>query len=658
MSNTEHTEVVEPRPEARPLRWSEMTQEQHDATRRVGTFIRRLAEAPFTPMLAAHDAHGFLPPIDATRRNNVFLLDGGRGSGKTALLVTHLDVWSWAVRNKPNTHPGGIPEQGIQNELEPLGQVVPVGLLDLQPLPKGANLLVYIATRFKRVVDAVQQMTGKTQVSKPWHAAEPESAKSARQWRMFMNAAAAGWEGSLEGRRAVSDPAAFAVEFEESEDQRLEVIPQFRRLIDALVADYARLRQWPENKLPLFVLGVDDADMNVQRSAEVLDIIRALWHPRIAFLLTGDSELFEAALEVRTENELAAPSRKTVASGERLVRTLPRDIYNKIIPPLHRFELRPLLPGERRRLLKDWFSKVEGKKAKDRIVKAEALFDTYPLLETALPGRLRPLQDFALWVGTIQDDKDVVDEGLVEARVLHYLWKAALHENLLPELKTWVVEDDQRRIVLKPGRKLEAAFVSSKRLYVVNDKLPRFRLSIDWRVDIQEQTEVEESQVHPLPEKLTACLIPMYDLRKLVKNPWLIARTALVIPEPRDFAPVSIQLENGGAWLRWPVPKWPTLAQSLQFANCWIARVNQVMANHQVPPEVIAWAFLDSVLETAVGTTHVIGGEKDPWRSRAEALKFIKEDPGSSVPLKEWVRVDAPRIAAPESCLASNDAND
>jgi hypothetical protein len=314
MSEKEHIEAVEPRPEARPLRWSEMTKEQRDATRRVGTFIRKLAEAAFTPRSAPHDVNGFLPPIDVTRRNNVFLLDGGRGSGKTALLVTHLDVWSWGVRNKPNTHPGGVPEPGIQEALEPLGQVVPVGLLDLQPLPSGANLLVYIATRFKRVVEAIQIATGSAHASAPWHTSDPESAKSARQWRIFSNAAAAGWEASLEARRAFSDPAAFAVEFEESEDQRLEVIPQFRRLIDALVADYSQVRQLPENALPLFVLGIDDADMNVKRSSEVLDIIRALWHPRIAFLLTGDSELFEAALEVRTENELAAPSRKTVSS--------------------------------------------------------------------------------------------------------------------------------------------------------------------------------------------------------------------------------------------------------------------------------------------------------------------------------------------------------
>jgi hypothetical protein len=51
------------------------------------------------------------------------------------------------------------PDKELQSALEPLGQVVPVGLLDLQPLPPAANLLVYLVTRFKRLVQAIENST-------------------------------------------------------------------------------------------------------------------------------------------------------------------------------------------------------------------------------------------------------------------------------------------------------------------------------------------------------------------------------------------------------------------------------------------------------------------------------------------------------------------
>lgn len=644
MDSTESLERIEPRPEARPLAWTAMTMEQQEATRRLGVLLRNLADQKFLPLVPQQGVERFLPPIDEQRKNHVFLLDGGRGSGKTALLVTHLSVWAWGVRREESRQTTeNAPDKNLQDALQPLGQIVPVGLLDLQPLPESANLLAYVVTRFKRIVEAIESCTGHEGTRAAWHAAGPEALQSATEWQNFLNAAAAGWDGALTNRRAHADPATFAVEFEQAEEQRLDVVSSFRRFIDALVADYPRIGRLPKNKPPLFVLGIDDADMNVAKSAELLDIVRTLWHPRLAFLLTGDSRLFRAALEVRAHKDLTGSSHEDRTTINSLSRTLPRDIYEKIVPQLHRLELRSMSSQERLSLLEKWFDARMNAEDLKRISKVRSLFDQYPL-QTALPSRLRPLQDFELWVIGIYNHGKPIDDGVVEARVLHYLWKHALDEAGSPaHLESWVTEDDERRVVVQLDQANKFLLSTRSRPFIAA-KGARVEVGHGWRLDVYAANGAM------VPDNLAACLLPLLDLGADDQNRHVVSLIAPSL-DRSTFAVVVVRLTDQLPWVSWPLPQWTRFADWLVFAKRWFPRVEKLARDKELSTTALAFAYLDSVLGIDAGIN------EQPWRERAVLLKAIVDDSSVAIPLRRWATRDAFLLAAPESGLSVDDAN-
>ncbi|TKD01178.1 hypothetical protein [Polyangium fumosum] len=621
-----------------------MTTEQQDATKRVGKLVRVLAEQPLPPQKGDAHVDVFLPLIDEKRLNHVILLDGGRGSGKTALLVTHMHVWSFGVRREAERgDKPAEPDKELQNALEPLGQVVPVGLLDLQPLPRATNLLLYLVTRFKRIVQVIESATGQGGSRTPWHGAEPEGSKSATEWRRFLQAAAAGWDGSLKGRRAHADPETYAVELEQAEEQRLDVVSCFRRFMDALVEEYRQTR-WHRGGPPLFVMGIDDADMNVPKAAELVDVVRTLWHPRVAFLLTGDTELFRAALHVQVEKELAVSGKGAVSSAEPLVRSLPRNIYDKVVPPLHRLELKALRSDERYTLLDRWFSAKTKPEEQRRISRARELFAQYATLKVALPERLRPLQDFALWVPGIDIRGKGVEEGVVEARVLHYLWKYGL-DVAWPALalEDWVTEDDERRVVVR---------INSENKFRFSTTLRSFGASGETRVEVADQWHlgVYDSKGAALPEALAACLLPLLDYGRDSRNRHVRSLVAPSI-ETNEFAVVMARMGEEFSWISWPTPVWPRFADYIAFSKRWSKRLETLAKTKQETVGDLARAYLDAVL----------GGEPkeddDPWRSRAERLQAIWDNRDADPALKTWASLDAPLLAAPESGLDAENAN-
>jgi hypothetical protein len=175
----------------------------------------------------------------------------------------------------------------------------------------------------------------------------------------------------LKERQAHIDPETFVAELDWSERERLDVLPAFRAFTDALVKDFTRWwkREWFLQGEPLFVIPVDDADMKPDRVVELLQLANLLRHPRIAFLMTGESRLFQAMLSVHFAGVIRAPAPKINLSADELTQLgaqgqilrLARRYYDKVVPPHHRCEIPPLSPHERvSRLLYKKDYKVEG----------------------------------------------------------------------------------------------------------------------------------------------------------------------------------------------------------------------------------------------------------------------------------------------------------
>lgn len=365
------------RAEASPLSWNALTDEQREAVKGIASLFGDLSERSWTRP-ASHGAFDrFLPRIDLERRNHVALIAGERGIGKTAVLLTLLQMWSERERGEPSEARKEIPDDVFR------GRVVPVGLVDLQPLPEGTNLLVHLAGQLSRLVDAMQDGYRATGAHDGWNPMKSEEPLSRKRWRAFVQAAAAGWEGRLDARRGVLDPEAFALEFEEVERHRLDVPERFRELCDALADEYPKVfRQ--QRGTPFFVISVDDADMNPKRVLELLDLVRTLWHPRVGFVITGNGALFLDVLKKQLGFENNSNDK------------LPEAIFNKAMPIYQRYGLSELSLAARRQIVGNTLASIP---VFDHPLKPQNLLDYLEvnrLASAILPENMRELRDFEI----------------------------------------------------------------------------------------------------------------------------------------------------------------------------------------------------------------------------------------------------------------------
>lgn len=386
-SSPSKTHKYTARPEAQPVAWDALTDDQRKAAEQVCGILGHLAAQRWrAPEEKDRGVDLFLPHIDVERLNHVVLIDGERGSGKTAVLVTLLYAWSMKVR-------GGEPRVALPPE-EVLGKkprVVPIGLVDLQPLPESSNLLVDLVGQLVRVVEAIDsdrrgprapERSSRKHSPAPWQDMELEEPPVAKAWRDFLGAAA-GWSANVKDRSVKLDLEAYALEVDQWR-KRLDATTRcFRALGDALVEAYMEWRRLPEGEPPLFVVPIDDADMNPGRARELLDLVRTLWHPRIAFLMTGHSNLFREVLQKELEGK-APSSAADVAAA----------IYDKAIPPTHRAELKELSVPERFRIAEGALTTASAPPHRWlAIPNLKTYLQLQPTVANLLPGRLRPLRD-------------------------------------------------------------------------------------------------------------------------------------------------------------------------------------------------------------------------------------------------------------------------
>jgi len=87
------------RPEARPLYWKDLTEDQQRVVVQIHQWIEDYIKSPLDKGVRTG---GNRSPFDYQeihehRTSNVILIDGGRGSGKTSVLVTALRLWRRAA---------------------------------------------------------------------------------------------------------------------------------------------------------------------------------------------------------------------------------------------------------------------------------------------------------------------------------------------------------------------------------------------------------------------------------------------------------------------------------------------------------------------------------------------------------------------------------
>ncbi|MFO0547144.1 MAG: hypothetical protein U0271_02085 [Polyangiaceae bacterium] len=495
-----------------------------------------------------------------------------------------------------------------------------------------------------------------------------------------MRAVAAGWDGGATERCARPDTDARAVELEEAERQRLNLVDTFASFVDALAEDYARKQRFEKAKLPLFVLAVDDADTDAGRAVELLETVRMLWHPRVAFVLSGDSKLFLQTLAERTLGELRQPlahhhfleSELQAVAADRPVLRLAYDIYEKIIPPGHRCEIPPLrwdfsakkLPAVLQDLVEQLRKVPIDRSPFDGNTKWSLAdyFKHDAQLADALPDRLRGVIDLTEFV---KDESSLTKLKRTDLarRVVDRMWGNAMDRDGVrwPGLRRVIERDPLTGVLRIRERTPNAAWGIDGLTKVVLRPVNRDEVATTFQrweqMDVLRSGEV-------LPRSVTAMLKLAGQLRFDHERVVLHAAPSDLTGRERFFVR-SEHARSSSVRLAWPLPK----GWSPSFYSAFSLRWNHCLdkASKDASADAMAPLFLRIVIDMLWRNTlpdKVGDGEArtassvippEPWRALADDLWVLLRSGDEMA--RDWALRAAPLLAAPEYGLSSTAAN-
>lgn len=659
--------MIDVRPEAGVVSWSDLTDEQKQAGRQAHALLIQMASSTET---VDKPKPAFLPRLDRARGSRVLLIDGGRGSGKTALLLSILAFWRRpfedGVASKDDTAPD-LPADVNANDFR--GRIVPIGLLDLHPIAPSTNLLFHVVGRFARVVEWMEgdNIDGQPKEPPPWHLGVEAEIKSRKKWQSLLRAVAAAWDGNADQRRGRMDLDALAADVEEAERQRLDLVSAFTEFIHQLVADFCKHRRLdPTSSPPLFVLAIDDADMNPRRSVELLDMMRMLWHPRVAFVLTGDSDLFEHTLAEHFLGELRKPLREHGLVASEIVSladrrphlSLAAEAYDKIIPAGHRCAVVPIPAA--RRLIHDKTKLAAALAA----IPAEAsggpelaaYFSKVPQLSEALPDRLRGLIDLADFAH-IQRDSGASHDCERASRVVAAIWRHAVRSapERIEGFDEEMVRVDERTgaIDIQIGRHppgIGARDLSLVAQIAADAGHPVVHLS---RVD---QFEAPFEAGRPLPRPLVAALMLAANVAAdQTEGGWDLTSTTQGGYEG-IFAEAFFQVAGSSTPLRfaWPLPPGFSLPFYAAFSSRWTAKLQ---SKKKKDLDELARHFLFLVVYLWSGSRTLVIEPKAPdWPTITELVGNLFTHGANA--WRTWAFQRAGLLAAPEYGLPAKSANE
>lgn len=615
------------------------------------------------------------PHLDRLRQNRVILLDGERGAGKTALLVTLIDALKRRCYDQNGSWPAELKDYLPWDSADSL--VVPVDVIDLAPLPPTTNVLMSCVRRLDDLIRNMEQgqCSGSMSTSPPWHQGQPKELPSRAAWKKVVRAITLGWDSRLDVRVERQDIESYAHELEETERQRECLGDLIAQMMDLLGKDYlkSRVSQLPhgEKTKLLFLFAIDDADMNPERTKELLDAVRLLYDRRLAFLLTGESNLFAQGLRREFRKALSAsngrfPDKSSQPQADRLA----LDVLDKLIPPAHRCKLTPLSPRERM----EWPFRLLGRPTtmqnmSERLDSFDLpgtgqrlgqLFRDTPQLAEVLPMHLRALINFALLVDGLADEqREAGVSALVEDLWLRALRSASMDAE--SSASRWIKRANQTSLHIEiPGE--DAGFIATSRATT--------RSTV-----VKKSTERIGSVTFAL-ERIDGEKSPLKDLAGVVRLAVAIASTRhgdAIESQPSNRTGFEPMLAAGEVYssgsstelpftFAWPLPQGLSMMEAAAFGSGWNREKSEATLSlaGDFLRRVARYGLLldsDRLLETAGADDEI--DKLTPY----QLVGRLASPRGSVLSARypsfwKWAQERAGLLAAPESGLRPEDANE
>jgi hypothetical protein len=637
-----------------------------------GTKARRGARAKISQRNAIReipqpDTPSFLPRIEPLRDSRVILIDGDSGSGKTSVLLTLVEIWNrWLLPQQRGAEPGStVP-------------IFPIGVVDLQPLTPSTNLILHLASTLRKVIETVEGEAFAGALIPPWHPMQQQEENSATAaWRDFLRSAAVASEDSVQQRREL-DPEALALELEQVERERLDVTKAFSRLVEALVKDLAQWRRIPGSQLPFLILSIDDAALNPDFSVPLLNLLRRLYHPRLAYLLTGNSELFVTMLRTHFFGALLRPirgisSRTDLPQLQHQSDWLAQQVYDRLVPDLQRCRIEPLALKKRLQELKGILQLIPL--STDAPVEPKTIytyFESLPDLALALPNTMRGIIDLREDPILRANAISASPSGIRTAQwLVKQLWDGALHAMFLSPEERQLLESGVE-ITEQGDLRVDAEYIkwnlTRRRLFRVSCNNP-FTAVVYQPGFLGASLEGSQKPARPLPRSAVNAFV----LANIVASDDLDDVLTRSAEPPFDQALMTIAYDYdkvGTLSFGWPLPDSGPLLDIMIIGDCWKAVMERTDGSALTMPQ-LAVLFLDLIIKTADDRLPVkaipltrIATTAEVWDDLVSKLSELAEKaPPTSgklhtrLPqLAEWARERAGLLAAPESGLPAQTA--
>ena len=258
-------------------------------------------------------------PIQS-RRNQVLMLDGGRGTGKTSLLLTALK------------HLADEPSPSSVITLEPV---------DFDPMPQGMSPFSWVVLTLRQLVEWLEKdCAPKTTPPFCWDDDNDAASTLEGLWQVFFKRAEMGWSAPTKQ----DDIEDFIQRRQSKQRGWLKLQEAWEKLINGLFK--ALEKRNVATSSSIILLPIDDLDLAPKRAREVLLTLRQLYHKRVVFLLTGDSKHLTEVVALRQ----FAAEWVSGAFGQVRKDTLDRtkglagDLVAKVIQTAHRIAVWAIAP--------------------------------------------------------------------------------------------------------------------------------------------------------------------------------------------------------------------------------------------------------------------------------------------------------------------------
>lgn len=279
-----------------------------------------------------------LPPwFDFHRENRVALLEGARGTGKTSVMLSLIHACMQEENREVEPKLGRLRCRTIW--LEPL---------DMEPLPGPTNLLAAILARIGEAIKHyIPQSTTEDGRRGPRGILElcPGYLDALEDLQRLQADAALAWDGNIAERGGHLDPDSYAMEVIRAERARLLLNRNLSNTLNNLAENISSACGVTN---PIFVLTVDDLDLNPTRCLEILRLLRMINVPRLFILILGQLNMIESVLDLKYTGDFMKvagdPGSQCLGDSDltyirKNAGTIAYNAMRKLLPPEQRIHL-------------------------------------------------------------------------------------------------------------------------------------------------------------------------------------------------------------------------------------------------------------------------------------------------------------------------------